>query len=126
MEENSLFKQWWQNKWTRTWSEWSPASLLARAKNPPANAEDSSSIPGSGRSPEEGKGNPLQYSCLGNPVDRGTWQATVHGVSKALNASWQLNSNRNDPLLLFNAISKISSKWIISQTFSNLRKAKLL
>ena len=57
------------------------------AKNPPANAGDSSSIPGSGRSPGEGNGNPLQYPCLGNPVDRGTWQATVHGVSKALNAS---------------------------------------
>ena len=42
-------------------------------KNPPANAGDMVSIPGSGRSPEEGNGNPLQYSCLENPVDRGTW-----------------------------------------------------
>ena len=39
-------------------------------------------IPGSGRSPGEGKGNPLQYSCLENPMDRGAWQATVHGVAK--------------------------------------------
>ena len=39
--------------------------------------------PGSGRSPEEGTGNPLQYSCLGNPMDRGAWWATVHGVTKS-------------------------------------------
>ena len=44
------------------------------------NAGDSSLIPGLGRSPGEGNGNPLQYSCLENPRDRGTWQATVHGV----------------------------------------------
>ena len=54
-------------------------------KNPPANAgdaRDKSSIPGSGRSPGEGNGNPLQYSCLGNPMDRGACWAAVHGVSK--------------------------------------------
>ena len=39
-------------------------------------------IPGSGRAPGEGNGNPLQYSCLENPMDRGTWQAAVHGVTK--------------------------------------------
>ena len=54
-------------------------------KNPPANAADAGdvgSIPGSGRSPGEGNGNPLQYSCLGNPMDRGARRATVHGVAK--------------------------------------------
>ena len=51
-------------------------------KNLPSNAEDAGSIPGSGRSPEEGNGNPLQYSCLGNPMDRGVWQATVHGLER--------------------------------------------
>ena len=51
-------------------------------KNPPANAGDAGSIPGSGRCPGEGNGNPLQYSCLGNPMDRGAWEATVHGVAK--------------------------------------------
>ena len=45
-------------------------------------AGDLSLIPGSGRFPGEGKGNPLQYSCLENPMDRGVWWATVHGVSK--------------------------------------------
>ena len=44
------------------------------------NAGDLGSIPGSGRSPGEGNGNPLQYSCLENPMDTGAWQATVHGV----------------------------------------------
>ena len=47
------------------------------------NAGDLGSIPGSGRSPGEGNGNPLQYSCLENPMDRGTWWATVHGVTKS-------------------------------------------
>ena len=46
------------------------------------NAGDLGSIPGSGRSPGEGNGNPLQYSCLGNPRVRGAWWATVHGVAR--------------------------------------------
>ena len=46
------------------------------------NSGDLGSIPGSGRFPGEGNGNPLQYSCLENPMDRGTWWATVHGVVK--------------------------------------------
>ena len=55
-------------------------------KNLPATAGDTEDvvlIPGSGRSPEEGNGNPLQYSCLGNPTDRGVWWATVHGVAES-------------------------------------------
>ena len=51
-------------------------------KNPPANAGDAGSIPGLERSPGEGNGNLLQYSCLGNRMDRGAWMATVHGVTK--------------------------------------------
>ena len=54
-------------------------------KNLPTNAgdpEDMSSIPRLRRSPGEGNSNPLQYSCLGNPIDRGAWWATVHGVAK--------------------------------------------
>ena len=50
--------------------------------NPPANAEDAGSILGLGRSPGKENGNPLQYSCLGNPMDREAWWATVHGVAK--------------------------------------------
>jgi len=52
-------------------------------KNLPANAEDVGSISVSGRSPGGGNGNPLQYSCLDKPMDRGAWQAAVHGVTKS-------------------------------------------
>ena len=51
-------------------------------KTPPASAGNSGSIPGSERSPEEGNGDPLQYSCLENSMDRGAWRGTVHGVTK--------------------------------------------
>ena len=51
-------------------------------KNLPASARDVGLIPGSGRSPEGGQGNPLQYTCLENPMDRGAWRATVYGVAK--------------------------------------------
>ena len=47
------------------------------------NEGDLSSIPGSGRSPDEGNGNPLQYSCLGNLMDRGAYRAIIHGVTKS-------------------------------------------
>ena len=52
-------------------------------KNPPANAGVTGLIPGSGRSPREGNGNPLQFSCLGSPMDGGTWWATGHEVTKS-------------------------------------------
>ena len=55
-------------------------------KNPPADAGDArdvGSIPGLGRSPGGGNGNPLQYSCLKNPTDRGAWWTTVHGVAES-------------------------------------------
>ena len=51
--------------------------------NPPASAGDADLIPGSGRSPGGGNGNPLLYSCLENPTNRGAWQATVHEVTKS-------------------------------------------
>ena len=50
-------------------------------KNPPVNAGDTDLIHGSGRSLGEGNGNPLQYSCLGNLMDKGAWWATVHGIT---------------------------------------------
>ena len=52
-------------------------------KNPSANAGDAVLIPGLGRSPGEGNGYPLQYSCLENPMDRGGWWVTAHGVRKS-------------------------------------------
>ena len=62
----------------------SPVEVVPVVKNPPASTGDISdmgSIPGLGRSPGEGNGTPLQYSCLENPMDRGAWWATVHGVA---------------------------------------------
>ena len=61
------------------------SQVVLVVKNPSANAGDIGyvgSIPGLGRSPGGGHGNPLQYSCLENPMDRGAWQATVHGVAQ--------------------------------------------
>ena len=55
---------------------------VASGKESACNAGAPGSIPGSGRSPGEGNGNPLQYSCLENLMDRGAWQATVHGVAQ--------------------------------------------
>ena len=58
------------------------ASLVAQKLESACYAGDLGSIPGSGRSPGEGNGNPLQYSCLENPMDRGAWWATVHRVTE--------------------------------------------
>ena len=66
--------------WTVT-LEGFPGGIVV--KNPTDNAGDMDSIPGLGRSPGEGNGDSLQYSCLGNPMDRGAWQGTVHGVAKS-------------------------------------------
>ena len=74
----------------------SPCGLVV--KNRPANAgdaEDMGSIPGSGRSPGGVSGNPLQYSCLENPMDRGAWWASVGGVAKELDMPERL-SNSNE------------------------------
>ena len=60
-------------------------------KNLSLNAGDAGSIPGSGRSPGEGNGNPLQYSCLGSPIDKEAQQAPVHGITKQL----RLSNNNN-------------------------------
>ena len=67
---------------------WSPYHIMgfpggSDGKESTCNAGDLSSIPGSGRSPGEGNGNPLQYSCLDNSMDREVWWATIHGVVKS-------------------------------------------
>ena len=58
------------------------------------NAGDMGLIPGSGRFPGAGNGNPLQYSCLGNPTDRGDWQATVHRVAKESDTTERINNKK--------------------------------
>ena len=64
-----------------------PRWLSDKLKNPPTNAGDMGSIPGSGRSLAGGHGNPLQYSCLENPMGREAWQATVCGGHKELDTT---------------------------------------
>ena len=97
-------------EWRKTWlfsitvyHLWGfPAGTVV--KNSTANAGDVSSIPGSGRSPGEGNGNPLQYSCLENSMDRGAWQATVLGVAKSWTwLSTQYSHNRTFKFLLTSA-----------------------
>ena len=57
--------------------------MVLVVKNNVGDVRDLSPVPGSGRSPGGGNGNPLQYSCLENPMDRGAWWATVHGVAES-------------------------------------------
>ena len=64
----------------------------ADGRNPPASAGDPGSIPGSGGSPGEGHGNPLQCSCLDNPMDGGACWATVHGITRGQTGLWDLTS----------------------------------
>ena len=74
-------------------------SLVAQVVKVSAyNAGNPGSIPWLGRSPEEGNGNPLQYSCLENPMDRGAWLATVHGGHKELDMTERLHFHFNTPL----------------------------
>ena len=79
-EKGILLHCWWkfklvQSLWKPLWLPW-----CLNGEESACNAEDLGSIPGSGRSPREGNGNPLQYFCLEDPMDRGAWQATVHTV----------------------------------------------
>ena len=65
------------------WGFPSDSVVKKKKKNPPANARDACSMPGLGRFPRGGNGNPLQNSCLENPMDRGVWWALAHGVSES-------------------------------------------
>ena len=76
-------------------------------KNPPAYAGDEGLIPGSGSCPGEENGNPLQYSCLQNPMDRGAWRATVYGVEKS-DTTWGLNNSNKDYRPIFQSHTSIS------------------
>ena len=69
------------NCFAPSYNFWSSQGLSCKEST--CQTEDMGLNPGSGRSPEEGNGNPLEYSCLGNPMDRGAWRATVHGVARS-------------------------------------------
>ena len=84
------------NMWYIAHSMVQASQVMPVVNNPPANAgdaRDKGSVPGLGRSPGRGHGNPLQDSCLENPVDRGAWWATVHRVAEELDMTQQLNDN---------------------------------
>ena len=77
------------------------------------NAGDLCSIPGLGRSPGEGNGNPLQHSCLENPMDRGAWQATVHGVAIVGN-NLATKPPTTTTIMLFLAWAYLGDKWEVT------------
>ena len=69
--------------------------------------QDAGLIPASGRSPGAGNGNPLQYYCLGNPMDREAWWSTVHGVAKELEKTWWLNNSNNGFLMILKLLQSL-------------------
>ena len=71
-------------------------SMVKNLPDKEGDAGDAGSIPGLGRSPGVGNGNSLQYSCLGNPMDRGAWQATIHGVAKESDTTEQLSPHKQE------------------------------
>ena len=81
-----------------SWMGFPGGSAVKNLSANAGDASDSGSIPGLGRSPGEGNGNPLQHSCLGNPIDRGAWWATVHkesGTTERLNSNSKNVTNKN-------------------------------
>ena len=85
--------------------------ITASQVAPPSNAKDAGdagSIPESGRSLGEGNGNPLHYCCLENPIDRGAWQATVHGVAKS-----QTQLSTDIPVHKLSSVSSFTSLYLI-------------
>ena len=90
------------------------ASCGSVIKNLPANAGDVGLIPGLGRSPGERNSNPVQYSCLENPMYKGAWWATVHEVAKDSDLTYQMNNNSNRMKRLFdNLFYFIYENWTV-------------
>ena len=96
------------------------SQVVLMVRNPPANAGDlrnTGSIPGSGRSPGEGHCNPLQCSCLENPMDRGAWWATVHGVAQSqrrLTNFW-ISRNSGGASVSQGCRNKVPQTWWLAQ-----------
>ena len=116
------------------WVTWASQMVLVvkkkKKKNPPASAGDirnAGSIPGSGRSPGGGHGNPLQSSCLENPMARGAWGATVHGVTKSRTGQKRLSMHAGGSFIFFiiehllctRHCSKSFSSKVVNKTVQN-------
>ena len=86
--------------------------LWLSGKESVCRAGDAALIPGSERVPREGDGNLLQYSCLGNSMDRGTWWATVPGVAQESGTTERLNNNGNNPFFGFRNIKVQPQKYV--------------
>ena len=118
----------WKSKGMRKGCLRSPnyTQVVLLVKNPPVNTgdpRDVGSIPGSGISPGEGNGNPLQYSCLENPRDRGDWRATVHGVSKSQTRLKQLSTLSTRSPSLYSKMGPLKSQ---NLNFLNCKDAQVL
>ena len=113
----------WQqkiNSWGKVLFGTSRVALVV--KNPPANAGDRrnvSVIPELGRSPGGGHGNPLQYSCLENPMNRGNWRATVHGVAMSWTLLKWLSTQHHDYFGLFTKFCQMSFIMLCLVEFSD-------
>ena len=86
-------------------------------KNGPTIAGDAGLIPWSVRSPGAENCHPLQYSCLGNPMDRGAWQATVHGVAKESDMTYWLNNNKYENYITLGLVSFILDHFRVKVDF---------
>ena len=103
-------------------------SLQLNCKESACNAGNPGLISGLGRSPGGGHGHPLQNSCLENPMDRGSWQATVCGIAKQSDMTQRLNNNKTQHIRnLFDSIVKKASKWqmILVWIFSLIYPSKI-
>ena len=94
-------------------------------KNLPVNAGDAGSIPGLGKSPGEENGKSLQYSCLGNPMDRGAWLTTVHGVAKS--RTWLSIAQRSNLIIYIHLFTQqIFTKSFSMHELTSLQNLKVI
>ena len=98
---------------------WGPSQVVLAVKNPPTTVgdiRDPGSIPGSGRSPGVGQGNPLEYSCLKNPMDRAAWRALVHRVTQSQTRLKRLSTHGRTRLVRKGLCCAVLSRSVVSNS----------